>query len=80
MMPEDGPLGIMGGAFDPVHIGHLRTACELQEALNLAEIRLIPSSNPPHRPAHIAQADERLRMLEAAVHDLAWCRVDDREL
>ena len=80
MTNADGPLGLMGGAFDPVHIGHLRTAFELHEQLGLSEVRLIPSATPPHRPPHFADADVRLRMLEAAVADLPWCTVDSREL
>jgi nicotinate-nucleotide adenylyltransferase len=70
----------MGGAFDPVHCGHLRTAIEVHEVLRDAELRLIPSAVPPHREAHHAAGPLRVRMLEAAVADFDWCRVDDREL
>jgi nicotinate-nucleotide adenylyltransferase len=75
-----GPLAIMGGAFDPVHYGHLRTAFELYQRLNFAEVRFIPSANPPHRPPHIAAAGQRLELLQAATAGLSWCAVDDREL
>ena len=44
-----GPMGIFGGTFDPIHYGHLRTAFELAEAVRLAEVRLLPTGNPPHR-------------------------------
>ena len=54
MTMTNGPLAIMGGAFDPVHFGHLRTAFELHDRLRLAELRFIPSANPPHRPPHHA--------------------------
>jgi len=77
---ETRPLAVMGGAFDPVHYGHLRTAVEVHDLLQLAELRLIPSANPPHRPPHLASNALRLEMLRAAVADLAWCNVDDREL
>jgi nicotinate-nucleotide adenylyltransferase len=77
---SQGPLGIMGGAFDPVHFGHLRTAVELSEHLQLSELRFVPSANPPHRAAHIASGDQRVSMLEAALTELSWCSVDDREL
>jgi nicotinate-nucleotide adenylyltransferase len=70
----------MGGAFDPVHFGHLRTAVEVHDLLHLAELRLIPSANPPHRSPHLASNAMRLEMLNAAVADVAWCTVDDREL
>jgi nicotinate-nucleotide adenylyltransferase len=70
----------MGGAFDPVHFGHLRSAVELQERLQLGELRFVPSANPQHRPPHIASAELRMRMLQAAVGDMAGCSIDDREL
>ncbi len=75
-----GPLAMMGGAFDPVHFGHLRTAVELRDAFNLGEVRFIPSANPPHRPPHAAPGELRAAMLEAALAGLPWCSVDRREL
>lgn len=74
------PLVIMGGAFDPVHYGHLRTALEVRGSLGAAELRLIPSATPPHRAPHVASSKERLAMLQAAVEGLPWCSVDEREL
>ncbi|MEE4186489.1 MAG: nicotinate-nucleotide adenylyltransferase [Gammaproteobacteria bacterium] len=75
-----GSVAMMGGAFDPVHVGHLRTALELQTAFGLAEVRLVPSANPPHRAPHVGAADLRLRMLEAAVADLDNVTIDAQEL
>jgi len=49
--PDSGPVGVLGGTFDPIHLGHLRLAEEARESLNLAELRLIPSGQPPHRDA-----------------------------
>jgi len=79
-MTTKGPLAIMGGAFDPVHYGHLRTAAELRSCYKLDEVRFVPSANPPHRPPHIATADTRTAMLEAALQGLQWCSTDTREL
>jgi len=80
MAADDAPLAIMGGAFDPVHAGHLRTALEIREACGLGEVHLVPSANPPHRPPHVAPAEVRIRMLEAAAGDLPWCSIDAREV
>lgn len=74
------PLGILGGTFDPIHYGHLRPAQEVLRALDLAEVRVIPAANPPHRRAPLATAEQRLRMAELAVGEFPGLRVDDREI
>ena len=74
------PVGILGGTFDPVHHGHLRLAIEMAEALDLAEVRLVPLFLPPHREPPTAPAALRLCMLNAAVADTPPLTVDDREL
>jgi nicotinate-nucleotide adenylyltransferase len=42
-------VGIFGGTFDPVHLGHLRAAEDVRETLDLAEIRFVPAAVPPTR-------------------------------
>jgi nicotinate-nucleotide adenylyltransferase len=74
------PIGIFGGTFDPIHCGHLRTAFELWQELKLAEVRFLPAGNPPHRDQIYASAEERLRMVLAAVADQTGFVVDDREV
>lgn len=76
----DKPLGILGGTFDPVHYGHLRLAQEVLRALDLAEVRIIPAANPPHRRPPLATVEQRLRMVELAVSGIPGLRVDDREI
>jgi nicotinate-nucleotide adenylyltransferase len=73
-------LGIFGGTFDPIHIGHLRMALEIKQQLQLDEMRLLPCYLPPHRPAPGATAEARVAMLNLAVQDCAELVVDKREL
>lgn len=73
-------VGLLGGTFDPVHFGHLRSAVEVCEQLQLDELRLIPSARPPHRAMPGATAAQRLRMVELAVGQGSGLLVDDREL
>jgi len=73
-------MGILGGTFDPIHYGHLRPAQETMRALGLAELRLIPSHQPPHRAAPVAAPAERLQMVRLACAEFSGFTVDDREL
>ncbi|MFV1972993.1 MAG: nicotinate-nucleotide adenylyltransferase [Thiohalobacterales bacterium] len=73
-------LGILGGTFDPVHFGHLRPALDIQQALGLEEVRLLPCHIPPHRPPPLADAAQRVAMLEAAVRNYPEFSIDRREL
>ncbi len=73
-------IGLLGGTFDPVHIGHLRSALEVAEAYKLDELRLIPSAQPPHRETPMVSAEQRLAMVQLAVAKVPVLTVDDREL
>lgn len=73
-------IGILGGTFDPIHIGHLRSALEVAEAYQLDQLRLIPSAQPPHRDTPMVSAEQRLAMVELAVAKVPVLSVDDREL
>ncbi|MDF2181712.1 nicotinate-nucleotide adenylyltransferase [Neptuniibacter sp. CAU 1671] len=74
------PYVFMGGTFDPVHNGHLRTALELQQWLQVARVHLIPSGAPVHRDSPGCTADERLAMLQLATDDEPALTVDAREV
>lgn len=73
-------IGILGGTFDPVHLGHLHAAAAVRDALGLAEVRLIPAARPPHRSLPQASDRDRLAMVRAAVRGDPGLIADDREL
>ncbi len=64
--PLPGPVGLLGGSFDPVHAGHLRLASDAQSALGLAQLRWIPAGQPWQKPG-ITPAHHRVAMLELAL-------------
>ena len=71
---------ILGGTFDPVHFGHLRTALDVREALGIPQVHLLPCRTPPHRPEPHLPASARLALLRLAVRDEPALQVDTREL
>lgn len=72
--------GIMGGTFDPVHMGHLIAAETALEAGGLDEVWFIPTASPPLKPNEPgASASDRLEMVAAAIHDRDRFRVLDIE-
>lgn len=72
--------GIFGGTFDPVHIGHLRTALELKAFLHLDRMLVIPCGDPPHRQMPLTPAHQRLAMVELAVAGEPGLIADGREI
>jgi nicotinate-nucleotide adenylyltransferase len=78
--PMGAPIGLFGGTFDPIHYGHLRTAFELLQKLNLSEVVFIPAGQPPHREVPLAPAALRLEMVRAAAAGQPGFSVDDREV
>ena len=75
-----GALGLLGGTFDPLHIGHLRLAFEAREALGLAEVSLIPAGTPPLRAVPQCAAVHRLAMVESALAGIPGFSVDPGEV
>jgi nicotinate-nucleotide adenylyltransferase len=65
---SDAKLGILGGTFDPIHLGHLVAAGEAWYQLELDRVLIVPAGTPPHKPNRpISPACHRLRMLELAI-------------
>lgn len=76
-------IGLLGGTFDPVHVGHLALARSAQAALALDEVRLMPTGHSWQKADHRTEALHRLRMVELALRGLPHetrLRVDDREV
>jgi nicotinate-nucleotide adenylyltransferase len=59
-------LGLLGGMFDPIHIGHLRAAEIVREALALDEVVFVPTGRPPHRGQPAAAGLDRYAMVALA--------------
>jgi nicotinate-nucleotide adenylyltransferase len=74
-------MGILGGTFDPIHVGHLLIAEQAREHLELQEIRFIPAAVAPHkRDRQAVDAKHRWEMLKLAVGGNPYFTADDREL
>lgn len=70
---------LLGGTFDPIHIGHLRIAVQLRD-LGFDRVLLIPNRIPPHRPQPQASAEQRLALLQLACDALDGIEPCDIEL
>ncbi len=74
-------IGIFGGTFNPIHMGHLRTVWEVHCGFGLDETILIPSAAPPHKPAEgVIDAGDRLEMVRLAISGYDEFTVSDVEL
>lgn len=73
-------IGLFGGTFDPIHLGHLQIASQLKNELELDEMRLVIAASPPLRSAPGATAEQRWQMLKLAIRHFPGLLADDREL
>lgn len=73
-------IGIFGGAFNPIHNGHLTLAESYYESLHLDKIIFIPTSVPPHKTAdYLVSQNDRLEMVRLAISDKSSFEVSDIE-
>lgn len=62
-------IGILGGTFNPPHIGHLILAEEAKDTFNLDKVFFIPTYLPPHKDVPLAKAEDRLEMVKLSIKD-----------
>jgi nicotinate-nucleotide adenylyltransferase len=74
-------IGLFGGTFDPIHLGHLRAASEVRRRARLDRVLFIPSYLPPHKKSGaVAPAADRLRMVELACRGRAGFKASSIEV
>jgi nicotinate-nucleotide adenylyltransferase len=74
-------LGLFGGSFDPIHLGHLLVAQAAREELELTRLFFIPAAQSPFKPDQApSAAPDRLRLLRLALARKEWCEVDEQEI
>ncbi len=73
-------IGVLGGTFDPIHMGHLAAATAAIECARLDKVIFMPTGQPPHRPSAVATPKHRLEMTGLAISNDARFDVSDLEL
>jgi nicotinate-nucleotide adenylyltransferase len=74
-------IGIFGGSFDPVHLGHLLVAQAAREELELSRLFFVPAAQSPFKPERQpTAAAERVRLLRLALAGREWCEIDEQEV
>jgi nicotinate-nucleotide adenylyltransferase len=74
-------LGLFGGSFDPVHLGHLLVAQAAREELELDRLFFIPAAQSPFKPdSKPTPAIQRIPLLRLALAGKTWCEIDDQEI
>ncbi|MEO0444945.1 MAG: nicotinate (nicotinamide) nucleotide adenylyltransferase [Verrucomicrobiota bacterium] len=73
-------LGLFGGSFDPIHLGHSTIAQAAFETIPLHQLLFIPAKQSPFKTRPSASAEDRSQMIRLACHDLPWASVWENEL
>jgi len=73
-------LGLFGGTFNPIHLGHLRSGIEIQEAFSLDKVLFIPTAIPPHKQTwNLLPFAHRLKMVRLAIAGYPFFKASDVE-
>ena len=73
-------IGIYGGSFDPVHLGHLQTATSIKNELNIDRLFMLPCFEPVHKNSLNYTSKQRLQMLDLAIKEFNSLEIDTREI
>ena len=73
-------IGILGGTFDPIHLGHIQPAKQALQKYNLDKILVIPAHNPPHKKSTNATTKQRVEMVELVCKEESSFILDTREI
>lgn len=69
-------IGILGGTFDPIHIGHTKLGIEAIKQFDLSEIWIIPAFNPPHKTLkNVTSYEDRVNMIRLAIENLSQFKI-----
>ncbi len=73
-------IGILGGTFNPIHIGHIRGAISTYETFLLDRMIFLPTGIPPHKKDDVANAEYRYEMVKLSIDGLDFCEVSRHEI
>ncbi len=75
-------IGILGGTFDPVHLGHIQLAQNARAQFSLDKVIFVPAFKPPHKQAvlPLTSAEDRCSMVRLAIEDMPFLEVSDCEV
>lgn len=73
-------IGVYGGSFDPIHLGHLKTATSIKKELELDRMLLLPCNQPVHRNPLQYSTAQRLEILNLAINDFTELEIDTSEI
>lgn len=74
------PIGILGGTFDPIHLGHLKLGFEVLKKTPIQIIKILPCYQPVHRNEPKASSQQRVAMIQKAISEYPQFELDEREI